>query len=405
MSNLTKRHSRQHIYTCLGLLTAFIALVSACSNTESTPNSSMAGSGGQSGGSAGMSGGGGKAGGASAGSTNQAGSGGSGGSAAGTAGNAGSGGSAGGMPCAADDECCDDPNKTEPGECGCGIPDVDSDTDGELNCNEECPNDPNKTEPGMCLCGNAENDSDDDGVIDCKPGHFYEAEDGVFSTVDVPIVPNDGGEGGAGGGGSGGAGMGGASEGSGGDASFDTAWTTGEDAKASGMEYIQSPSGFTSDSGPGPARAEYDIEITTAGMYRFWVRVYTPTLDHNRIWVKIDDGTWTKLRITSGETWFWYSFHVEGMFDVPIQYTLTAGAHKLYVASNSDEVKVDRFYVSPSADRPPGDDTTCNPPHTIPQDGVCKSSCGMLTGDSCDAVLCVGKVQFDAYDCDVCCKL
>jgi hypothetical protein len=251
----------------------------------------------------------------------------------------------------------------------------------------------------MCLCGNAENDSDDDGVIDCKPGHFYEAEDGVFSEVVVPVVPNDDGAGGAGAGGATGEG------GSDGVANLPTAWLVGTDAVASGGEYIESPAGFTSDSGPGPARAEYDIEITTAGMYRFWGRFYTPTLDNNRVWVKVDDGTWTKLRVTTGETWFWYTFHVEGMFETPIQYTLTAGTHKLYVASNSDAVKIDRYYVSPAADRPPGDDTTCNPPHTIPQGGVCKSSCGMLTGDSCDAVLCQGKVQFDAYDCDVCCKL
>ncbi|MFO7869572.1 MAG: SIS domain-containing protein [Bacteroidales bacterium] len=51
------------------------------------------------------------------------------------------------------DECPDDPNKTEPGICGCGTPDIDSDGDGTMDCNDECPDDPNKTEPGLCGCG------------------------------------------------------------------------------------------------------------------------------------------------------------------------------------------------------------------------------------------------------------
>ena len=32
------------------------------------------------------------------------------------------------------DGCADDPNKTDPGVCGCGVPDVDSDNDGSIDC-------------------------------------------------------------------------------------------------------------------------------------------------------------------------------------------------------------------------------------------------------------------------------
>ena len=68
------------------------------------------------------------------------------------------------------DECEDcpfDPNKTEPGACGCGSPDIDSDGDGALDCNDGCPSDPKKTSPGPCGCGKVETDSDDDTVPDC----------------------------------------------------------------------------------------------------------------------------------------------------------------------------------------------------------------------------------------------
>jgi hypothetical protein len=54
------------------------------------------------------------------------------------------------------DLCPDDPNKTEPGSCGCGIADTDTDLDGTPDCDDNCPNDPNKTDPGICDCGGPE---------------------------------------------------------------------------------------------------------------------------------------------------------------------------------------------------------------------------------------------------------
>ena len=67
-----------------------------------------------------------------------------------------------------DDNCPYDPDKTDPGICGCGTPDTDSDGDGTLDCIDLCPFDPNKTEPGICGCGVADIDSDGDGTPDCN---------------------------------------------------------------------------------------------------------------------------------------------------------------------------------------------------------------------------------------------
>ncbi|MCP3876982.1 MAG: hypothetical protein GY701_01105 [Sulfitobacter sp.] len=41
---------------------------------------------------------------------------------------------------AAPDQCPDDPDKTEPGICGCGVADSDNDGDGVADCNDACPN-------------------------------------------------------------------------------------------------------------------------------------------------------------------------------------------------------------------------------------------------------------------------
>lgn len=68
------------------------------------------------------------------------------------------------------DNCPNDPNKTDPGECGCGVPDVDTDNDGTPDCNDNCPADPEKTEPGACGCGVPDTDADGDGTPDCDDG-------------------------------------------------------------------------------------------------------------------------------------------------------------------------------------------------------------------------------------------
>src|SRR5207249_91923 len=65
------------------------------------------------------------------------------------------------------DYCPSDPSKDYPGQCGCGVPDTDSDGDGTANCFDGCPNDPNKTAAGVCGCGTADTDSDGDGTPNC----------------------------------------------------------------------------------------------------------------------------------------------------------------------------------------------------------------------------------------------
>ena len=66
-----------------------------------------------------------------------------------------------------DDGCPEDPFKSAPGDCGCGVEDLDSDKDGVADCKDGCPTDPNKTDPGTCGCGVSDEDSDGDGAPEC----------------------------------------------------------------------------------------------------------------------------------------------------------------------------------------------------------------------------------------------
>jgi hypothetical protein len=65
------------------------------------------------------------------------------------------------------DGCVNDPNKIDPGTCGCGVLETDSDSDGTPDCIDTCSNDPNKIAPGICGCGVADTDNDGDGTPDC----------------------------------------------------------------------------------------------------------------------------------------------------------------------------------------------------------------------------------------------
>jgi len=64
-------------------------------------------------------------------------------------------------------KCPNDPDKDEPGVCGCGVPDIDTDGDGALDCKDSCPRDASKRSPGICGCGVPDTDADGDGKIDC----------------------------------------------------------------------------------------------------------------------------------------------------------------------------------------------------------------------------------------------
>ncbi len=72
-----------------------------------------------------------------------------------------------GRDAACGDACPTDPTKFAAGQCGCGVPDTDSDSDTIADCLDQCPTDSAKTAPGQCGCGLPDTDSDSDTIADC----------------------------------------------------------------------------------------------------------------------------------------------------------------------------------------------------------------------------------------------
>lgn len=64
------------------------------------------------------------------------------------------------------DACPGDPEKIDPGVCGCSVSETDSDGDGTPDCVDGCPFDPKSTDSEDCDCGSGDIDGDGDVDID-----------------------------------------------------------------------------------------------------------------------------------------------------------------------------------------------------------------------------------------------
>lgn len=176
------------------------------------------------------------------------------------------------------------------------------------------------------------------------------------------------------------------------------------DVSASNGQYLEPPLG-TSDAMPGPARALYRFEVESDGDFVIWGRIYSPNALQNRFWFQVDGGEWYRWRISTGQVWFWDDFHDNVDYFDELHFPLTKGPHELQIASCASGAKLDRLYVTSQGDEPPGNDTICNPPHSIEVEGVCQPSCGSLAtpGMRTTCSECDGRPMLEAYDCAVCC--
>ncbi len=80
------------------------------------------------------------------------------------------------------DGCPEDPAKSAAGACGCGVADIDSDGDGTSDCLDECPADSGKAAPGACGCAQPDTDENGDDVADCI--QLDSDEDGILDVDD-----------------------------------------------------------------------------------------------------------------------------------------------------------------------------------------------------------------------------
>jgi hypothetical protein len=92
------------------------------------------------------------------------------------------------------DQCPNDPNKTSPGICGCGVADTDTDKDGTADCKDGCKNDPKKTAPGQCGCGVAEDTCNGfkGRIAISSDGNEHDADDWGATALSLAILARAG---------------------------------------------------------------------------------------------------------------------------------------------------------------------------------------------------------------------
>jgi hypothetical protein len=109
----------------------------------------------------------------------------------------------------------------------------------------------------------------------------------------------------------------------------------------------------------------YPFSVETGGLYLFEVRGRrdhegwcTDAADDacNDIWVKIDDGAWTKKMIKQGTwgAWIWDGKWEPGASVITTEITLTPGAHSYLISGRSNGVKIDAIRIYMDGTSPPG---------------------------------------------------
>jgi hypothetical protein len=180
----------------------------------------------------------------------------------------------------------------------------------------------------------------------------------------------------------------------------------GNDPEAKGGSFIEPPAGTPPPDQPGSANALYTFTVATPAKYVIWGRIHSPDATRNRLFVRIDAGTWYTWRIATGDIWYWDRIHDDRHYDVPLMFDLGTGPHELLVANAVDGVGLDVLYITSSGDVPlPNNSTPCRPPHSIEVGGICLPSCGSQGGNQCSDVLCRGRPIVAAYDCATCCNV
>ena len=187
------------------------------------------------------------------------------------------------------------------------------------------------------------------------------------------------------------------------DGALSAGFVKGTDPAASARMYISTAAGSPSSDAPGAARAVYRFGVPESGTYVVWGRIHSPDVARNALWVRVDAGRWYVWRLSTGEDWYWGSFHENIAYNDALKFELAAGDHAVEVANFVDGVGLDRLYVTTGSERPFGDDTPCHPPDSIRLGGACVSSCGSQGGTTCGADVCSGRTPIPAYDCGVCC--
>ncbi len=134
-------------------------------------------------------------------------------------------------------------------------------------------------------------------------------------------------------------------------------WTQTNDVAASNNNYMVMSTG-TSQTGSAPTATadhiSFTFDVTEAGNYKIWGRVYATSANDDSFWVRMDGGTWIKWNNINKNSWLWDDVHNSDAGSAPVNFNLSIGTHTFDIAFREIGAKIDKLYVSNSGTTPSG---------------------------------------------------
>ena len=125
-----------------------------------------------------------------------------------------------------------------------------------------------------------------------------------------------------------------------------------------GNGYLRSSGGESSSCPPSEEGKEYEVNFTSAGTYKVWMRGYATGDSDNSVFIGIDGKCAGALRETSYDQWSWTNSTQTGSNTITV--TDTSVPHKINIWVREADHLIDRIYITQNADSP--DDIPPAPP-------------------------------------------
>lgn len=101
---------------------------------------------------------------------------------------------------------------------------------------------------------------------------------------------------------------------------------------------------------PGSGAVDLDVVVPQAATYVIWALVRAPDHAANSFFVSMDGGEATYWWLPPSPEWQWVPVSDRGTTDQPKHYALSAGTHRLRIATREDGVALDQILVTSVVD-------------------------------------------------------
>ncbi|MDT7827289.1 malectin domain-containing carbohydrate-binding protein [Pricia sp. S334] len=143
-------------------------------------------------------------------------------------------------------------------------------------------------------------------------------------------------------------------------------WNTIDDGSSSGGQYVMPPSGFNSSSSAiGNAIVTFNFSVS-AGTYKIFGRVRTPSGTEDSFWVRVNGGPWVRWNsIPASNAFAWHRIHLNEQLSQPRSFEFIDGVNQIEIGHRESGAALDKLFITQTDDIPTalgGTSTNCDGP-------------------------------------------